>query len=151
MAQSKDERRKGVNILLAEDDPTNQYVFHAILQTAGYAVRICENGLLALEQARREPPQIILLDMMMPVMDGYTAAGHLAGDRLFDGIPILALTAKAMKGDLESALEAGCDGYISKPVSRKTLIDTIVHWLDRPQEEWMPARLERRRSRERSA
>jgi CheY-like chemotaxis protein len=140
-------RAAPVRILLAEDDPTNQYVFRAILQAAGYEVEIAENGLVALERGRRFPPDLILLDMMMPVMDGYEAAAQFSQDPCFDGIAVVALTAKAMQGDLEKTLEAGCDDYISKPVSRGLLLERIRYWLARPQEEWMPRRLSRRRLR----
>ena len=120
-----------IRLLLAEDDPTNQYVFGAILNAAGYEVEIVENGLLALERARESPPRLILLDMMMPVMDGYEAATRLSEDSQFDEIPIVALTAKAMKGDLEKTLEAGCDDYLAKPVSRQVLLDKVAEWLAR--------------------
>lgn len=149
MNQGSSSRRP--HILLAEDDPTNQYVFRALLEGAGYEVVVCENGLLALEQARRDPPDLVLLDMMMPVMDGYEVAGRFLDDPAFDGIPVLALTAKAMKGDLERTIDAGCDGYMSKPVSRKDLIDTVRNWLDRPEAEWMPQRRAKRERNRRSA
>ncbi len=133
-----------IRILLAEDDPTNQYVFRAILQAAGYEVDIVDNGLVALERAQKRHPRLILLDMMMPVMDGYEAASRLAADPDLDDVPILALTAKAMKGDLERTLEAGCDDYLPKPVTRLVLLGKIREWLERPQSDWAPRRLERR-------
>lgn len=135
---------RAFRILLAEDDATNQYVFRAILASAGYEVEIVENGLLALERAQRSRPDLIMLDMMMPVMDGYEAAGRLAADPEMDGIPILALTAKAMKGDMEKSLEAGCDDYMSKPISRLALVEKVEHWRNKPVEEWLPARVARR-------
>lgn len=133
-----------VRVLLAEDDPTNQYVFRAILESAGYEIEIVDNGLLAIERAHVCDPRIILLDMMMPVMDGYEAAGRLSADPELDGIPILALTAKAMKGDMEKTLESGCDDYMSKPISRQALVAKLEDWLSRPIESWMPKRRERR-------
>jgi CheY-like chemotaxis protein len=136
-----------VRILVVEDDATNQYVFRVILEAAGFQVEIAANGLLALERGRRFRPRLILLDMMMPVMDGYEAAGRLAEDPAFDGIPIIALTAKAMKGDLERTLEAGCDDYLPKPVGRSDLLERVRAWLARPQEEWMSRRLARRHLR----
>jgi two-component system, cell cycle response regulator DivK len=134
-------------ILLAEDDPTNQYVFRAILNAAGFAVEIVENGLVALERARQLHPRLILLDMMMPVMDGYEAASRLSADPEFDDVPIVALTAKAMKGDLEKTLAAGCDDYVAKPVSRQALLDKIGQWLNPANDEWKQNRIERRRSK----
>lgn len=139
-----DSGNRAFRILLAEDDPTNQYVFRAILMSAGYEVEIVENGLLALERAQASKPDLIMLDMMMPVMDGYEAASRLCLDPDMDGIPILALTAKAMKGDMEKSLEAGCDDYMSKPISRLALVEKVESWRGRPAEDWMPARLARR-------
>jgi CheY-like chemotaxis protein len=135
-------------ILLAEDDPTNQYVFRAILSAAGYEVEMVENGLQALERVRANPPSIVLLDMMMPVMDGYEAAGRIASDPELDDVPVIALTARAMKGDLEKTIEAGCDDYIAKPVSRKVLLGKVEEWIVKPAEE---TRERRRRRREAKA
>jgi CheY-like chemotaxis protein len=128
-------------VLVAEDEPTNQYVFRAILESAGFEVKIADNGELALESGMQRRPDIILLDMMMPVMDGYETARHIVAEPYFDGVPILALTAKAMKGDAEKTLEAGCDDYMSKPVRRKDLLERVAQWLSAPAETWMPRRL----------
>jgi len=130
----------GAYILLAEDEPTNQYVFRAILESGGYEVQIVDNGQAALAEGARRRPDIILLDMMMPVMDGYETARRMIQDARLDGVPILALTAKAMKGDAEKTLEAGCDDYMSKPIRRRELLDAVERWLERPVEEWMPRR-----------
>ncbi len=137
---------KRAYILLAEDEPTNQYVFRAILQTGGYEVEIVENGELALAAGRRRKPDLVLLDMMMPVKDGYDTAREMIRDSAFDGVPIIALTAKAMKGDAEKTLEAGCDDYMSKPVRRAELIQKIEEWLSKDPSEWMPAREAKRSS-----
>ncbi len=130
-----------VRILVAEDDPTNQYVFRAILRSAGYEPILVENGLQALEKARVNRPHLFLFDMMMPVMDGYEAAWRIIQDPFFDGIPIIALTARAMQGDADRTLQAGCDDYLSKPVRRAEFIDKVVYWLNRDPSEWMPRRL----------
>jgi CheY-like chemotaxis protein len=130
-----------VRILVAEDDQTNQYVFRAILRSAGYEPIMVENGLQALEQARTDRPHLFLLDMMMPVMDGYEAAWRIIQDPFFDGIPIIALTARAMQGDADRTLQAGCDDYLSKPVRRTEFIDKVIYWLNRDPSEWMPRRL----------
>jgi CheY-like chemotaxis protein len=145
------EQSNSVRILLAEDDPTNQYVFNTILTSAGYELEIHPNGRDALEAARRQPPDLILLDMMMPVMDGYETAFHLATEPLFDDIPVIALTARAMKGDREKTIESGCDGYLAKPVSRKNLIAAVEFWLARPSAEWMDERVAKRQRFGRSA
>ncbi len=135
------------HVLLAEDDPTNQYVFRAILSAAGYEVEMAENGLEALERARENPPVLILLDMMMPVMDGYEAAGRIVADPDLDDVPVIALTARAMKGDLEKTIEAGCDDYVAKPVSRKVLLGKVEEWITRPVEETRERRRRRREAR----
>jgi len=128
-------------ILVAEDDATNQYVFRAILKSADLDPVLVENGLLALERARADKPDIFLLYMMMPVMDGYETAWRIVQDPLFDGIPIIALTARAMQGDAERTLQAGCDDYLAKPISRQEFLDKVLYWLKRDPAEWMPRRL----------
>ena len=131
-------------ILVAEDDTTSQYVFRTILQGAGYQTSLVDNGLQALEAARAERPNLFLLDMMMPVMNGYEAAWRIIQDPVFDGIPIIALTARAMQGDADRTLNAGCDDYISKPIRRQEFLDKVAFWLDRDDAEWMPRRLSMR-------
>jgi len=81
---------------------------------------------------------------MMPVMDGYKTAAHLIRDPEFDGVPILALTAQAMKGDAEKTLRAGCDDYMSKPVRRAQLLEVVEKWLTADPESWMPERCRKR-------
>jgi CheY-like chemotaxis protein len=135
---------KRAYVLLAEDEPTNQYVFRAILESGSFEVQIVDNGRAAIEEASRRRPDIILLDMMMPVMDGYETARRMVLDPLLDGVPILALTAKAMKGDAEKTLEAGCDDYMSKPIRRQELLECVGRWLEKPADLWMPRRLQRR-------
>lgn len=142
--QDRQPEPKPTRILVAEDDPVNQYVFRAILASAGYEVEMVGNGLLAVERAAAVRPRLILLDMMMPVMDGYEAAARLCLNPALDDVPILAVTAKAMKGDLERTIEAGCDGYISKPVDRTVLLALLREWLGKPPSEWLASRRARR-------
>ena len=138
-------------ILIAEDDPTSQYVFRTILQGAGYQAILVDNGLQALEVAREKLPDLFLLDMMMPVMNGYETAGRIVQDPIFDGIPIIALTARAMHGDSDRTLSAGCDDYISKPIRRQEFLNKVAFWLARDSEEWMPKRLSMRVPHSKSA
>lgn len=138
-------QQSSFRILLVEDDPTNQYVFRAILSSRGYNVAIAEDGLLGLEAAFAERPDIILLDMMMPNMDGYEAAGILCADERTNTVPIVALTAKAMVGDREKCLAAGCDDYLAKPVGRQALLDLVERWLQDPPVGWLEKRRERSR------
>ncbi|MCA9728102.1 MAG: response regulator, partial [Candidatus Eisenbacteria bacterium] len=138
-------------IVLAEDDPTNQFVIRAILAGAGFDVEVCENGRVALDAIYRTRPDVILLDLMMPIMDGYEAARTLASDPALDGVPIIAVTARVLHGDDEKALDAGCDAYIPKPISRVKLIQAVNDWRARPATDWMPDRIRKRDGFRRSA
>jgi CheY-like chemotaxis protein len=131
-------------ILVAEDDPTNQYVFRKLLEKAGYDILIVENGQEALEAYRKRRPDLILLDMMMPVMNGYEAVRRMIQDPFLDGVPILALTANAMRGDEQKTLEAGCDDHISKPIQMGPFLQKVKEWLERDPQTWMPQRMSRR-------
>jgi len=118
----------GCRILVAEDGVDNQRLITHVLKKAGATVELAENGKIALDQAIQawendEPFDIILMDMQMPEMDGYTATRELR-TRGYDK-PILALTAHAMAGDRERCIEAGCDDYMSKPINRARMIETV--------------------------
>ncbi len=91
----------------------------------GYEVVIAVDGKQGVDMASSEGPDLILLDMSLPVMDGWEAAGHLKGNPATKDIPIIALTAHAMAGDREKTLEAGCDEYDTKPVEFKRLLGKI--------------------------
>ncbi len=115
-------------VLLVEDQPTNQIAAKAILKKVGLAVDIADNGQKAIEMYGQSNYDLILMDMMMPVMDGYTATKKLreAGVKT----PIIALTANAMVGDEEKCKLAGCDNYLAKPISREKLYDMLSGYLD---------------------
>ena len=112
-------------ILLVEDNEMNRDMLSRRLTKRGYEIVIAIDGQAGVDAARNDPPDLILLDMSLPVMDGWTAAGHLKGDDATSGVPIIALTAHALAGDREKALEAGCDDYDTKPVDIKRLIAKI--------------------------
>jgi len=116
---------KGVSILVAEDNPTNQQVAQAILEGAGLKVAVVANGEAAVEAIGRQAFDAVLMDIQMPRMNGYEATRlirQLPGGEM---IPIVAMTAHAMKGDEEKCLEAGMDGYVSKPVNQDRLFHTL--------------------------
>ncbi len=121
----------GLRLLVAEDNEINQMVAVDMLTRAGYETRIASDGRAAVEAVQREPFDAVLMDCQMPVMDGFEAARTIrAWER--DGapvdharLPIIALTANAMKGDRERCLEAGMDAYASKPINAKELLSTI--------------------------
>ena len=113
-------------ILLVEDNEMNRDMLSRRLKRKGFDVLIAVDGQEGVDMAMSESPEIILLDMSLPVMDGWEAAGILKGDEKTSGIPILALTAHAMEGDREKALEAGCDDYDTKPVNFKRLLEKMA-------------------------
>ena len=115
-------------ILVAEDGPDNQRLIQMLLQRAGAEVVVVENGQLAVDRARAEPFDLILMDMAMPVMDGYTATRTLR-DLGFD-LPIVALTAHALIGEKEQCLAEGCDEFLTKPIDRAALIERLAALLE---------------------
>jgi two-component system sensor histidine kinase/response regulator len=120
---------QSARILVVEDGETNRDLMMVVLQDAGAAVVCAENGLLGVEAASRKPFDLILMDMQMPVMDGYAATRRLReqGCRL----PIIALTAHAMRGDEIKCREAGCSGYLTKPIDVDVLLQTVASALTR--------------------
>jgi CheY-like chemotaxis protein len=112
-------------ILLVEDNEMNRDMLSRRLIKRGYDLVIAVDGQAGVDAARSDPPDLILLDMSLPVMDGWTAAGHLKSDAATSAVPIIALTAHALAGDREKALEAGCDDYDTKPVDIKRLLGKI--------------------------
>ena len=117
-------------ILLVEDNEMNRDMLSRRLARRGFEVVTAVDGQQGVEMAQSESPQLILLDMSLPVLDGWTAAGKLKADPATRPVPIIALTAHAMGGDRQKALEAGCDDYDTKPVDFKRLLDKIGSFLD---------------------
>ncbi|MBE9574188.1 MAG: response regulator [Proteobacteria bacterium] len=116
-------------ILVVEDNQDNREMVVKVLKFNGYQVVEAVDGEEAIEKARTEYPDLILLDIFLPKMDGYEATRRLKGDTSLRNIPIIALTAHAMKGSMEEALAAGCDGYIPKPIDVRELPKQIQHFL----------------------
>ncbi|WP_271409122.1 response regulator [Pseudomonas sp. Q1-7] len=121
----------GCRVLLVDDDVRNIYALSALLDEAGLKVTAARDGLEAVDCFQREPFDLILMDMAMPNMDGYTATRVLKQEHGC-GIPIIALTAHAMKGDREKCITAGADDYLAKPVSRQEMLDMLYRWLEQP-------------------
>jgi CheY-like chemotaxis protein len=118
-------------ILLVEDNEMNRDMLSRRLQRKGYEVAIAEDGGQGVAMAQKETPDVILLDMSLPVIDGWTAARELKAGAGTRAIPIIALTAHAMSGDREKALEAGCDDYDTKPVEMPRLLGKIEALLEK--------------------
>ena len=116
---------KGLRILVAEDNPTNQEVAQAVLEGAGIVVTVVNNGEEAVSAVRNTPFDAVLMDIQMPKMNGYDATRAIRDLPQGGSIPIVAMTAHAMKGDEEKCLEAGMDGYIAKPVNQDRLFHTL--------------------------
>jgi CheY-like chemotaxis protein len=112
-------------ILLVEDNEMNRDMLSRRLVKRGHDVLVAVDGQQGVDMASAENPEIILLDMSLPVMDGWEAARRLKADDGTNGIPIIALTAHAMAGDREKCLEAGADDYDTKPVDFKRLLGKI--------------------------
>ena len=112
-------------ILLVEDQEMNRDMLSRRLKKRGYEVVIAVDGAEGLEKARSEAPELILMDMSLPVMDGWEATRQLKADEATRGIPVVALTAHAMAADREKALDAGCDAYETKPVELPRLLETM--------------------------
>jgi CheY-like chemotaxis protein len=116
-------------ILVAEDAAANQKLITVLLERMGYSVTIAENGKEALEALEKDSYDLIFMDMMMPVMNGYTATQKLRAKGCV--LPIIALTANAMKGDDQKCYEAGCNEYISKPIDRQKLKMLLAKYMNR--------------------
>jgi CheY-like chemotaxis protein len=129
---------QGARILLVEDNEINQQVASELLQQAHFIVDVANHGQEALEMLEQEKPyDCVLMDVQMPVMDGYTAAGIIRADKRFENLPVLAMTANATVEDLRRASEAGMNDHISKPVDPGNLFNTLLKWI-KPGERALP-------------
>jgi CheY-like chemotaxis protein len=118
-------------ILLVEDNEMNRDMLSRRLARKGYEVSIAVDGKQGVEMAQQETPDLILMDMSLPVLDGWEATRQLKGADATRAIPVIALTAHAMSGDRERALEAGCDDYDTKPIELTRLLEKIESMLNR--------------------
>jgi two-component system, cell cycle response regulator DivK len=116
-------------ILVVEDNEMNMQLFEYLLEESGFEIVKATTGEEALRLAAQEKPDLILMDIHLPGMDGLSVVRELKAGGEMEGVPILALTAHAMRGDKDRFLQAGCDGYISKPIDVKTFIPSIRQFL----------------------
>ncbi len=117
------------HLLLAEDNEINQIVAQEILQAAGFTVDIAQNGQEALDMLEKNTYDAILMDIQMPIMDGYTAAKKIRLQNKYATLPIIAMSAHAMKGDKEISLSHGMNDHITKPIDPETLYKTLYYWI----------------------
>jgi signal transduction histidine kinase/CheY-like chemotaxis protein len=121
-------------ILVAEDNAINQLIVAKILEKLGHQVDVAANGKVVLEKVAAQAYDLILMDCQMPEMDGYEASRRIreSGDPVLRAVPIIAVTANAMKGDEEACLKAGMNGYLSKPINQRALETELKRWLSGP-------------------
>ena len=123
------EKAMGKTILIVEDEPRNLKLLRDLLQRFGYEILEATDGEQGVKSAGEKMPDLILMDIMMPKMDGLEATRIIKADIKTKHIPVIALTSYAMKGDREKTIEAGCDGYIAKPIDIKEVLKTIETYL----------------------
>ena len=117
---------------MVDDDIRNIFAMTSVLEASGLEVIYAENGQAAIEALTRDPAiNLVLMDVMMPGMDGYETMRAIRSQPMFRRLPILALTAKAMKGDREKCMEAGASDYLAKPVDTEQLLSALRIWLHR--------------------
>ncbi|MEN6508068.1 MAG: response regulator [Smithella sp.] len=113
------------NILVIEDNEQNLYLVRFILEKNGYQVHAAMDGRTGIDMADQLKPDLILLDIQLPVMDGYAVAQNLRSNPQLSSIPIIAVTSHAMVGDRDKAIAAGCNGYIEKPINPDTFMSEV--------------------------
>jgi len=121
---------KACRILLVEDNPDNFELIRFLLEREGYQVLEARDGSQGLRMARSERPDLVLMDLSLPQVDGWSAATQLKADPQTAGIPLVAITAHTLPGDRKRALESGFDGYISKPINVTSLNETVKEALE---------------------
>ncbi len=120
---------QGAQLLLVEDNEINQQVAKEILEGAGLNVTLANNGQEALDAVRETYYDAVLMDVQMPVMDGYTATGEIRKDKRFNDLPIIAMTAHAMAGDEDKSLQVGMNDHVTKPIDPNQLFATLKKWI----------------------
>ncbi|MBF0448397.1 MAG: transporter substrate-binding domain-containing protein [Magnetococcales bacterium] len=123
------ERLQGATVLLVEDNEINQQVARELLQMVGIKVQTADNGQQAVEAIEQDDFDAVLMDIQMPVMDGFAATRLIRSNPRFESLPIIAMTANAMAGDREKSLEAGMNDHLAKPVVPEELYDILINWV----------------------
>jgi two-component system cell cycle response regulator DivK len=118
-------------ILIVEDDPKNMKLLRDLLQMRGYATLEACDGKQGVDMARAKMPDLIFMDIQLPVMDGFEAINILKADPVTKGIPVVALTALAMQGDREKCMEAGFNDYITKPLDTRAFVIKVKEYLEK--------------------
>jgi len=116
-------------ILVVEDNPANQLLIQFTLESSGYQVELAGSAQEALASIELRRPDLILMDIQLPGLDGLSLTRQLKADPKVEAIPVVALTARAMAGDRDLSLAAGCSGYISKPIDTQTIVDEVDYFL----------------------
>jgi two-component system cell cycle response regulator DivK len=119
-------------VLIVEDNELNMKLFHDLLEAHGIGTAQCRNGLEVMDTARRTKPDLILMDIQLPEVSGLDVTKWLKSDPDLKSIPIIAVTAFAMKGDEEKIREGGCEDYISKPISVIQFLEKVKYYLRSP-------------------
>lgn len=123
-----------MKVLIVEDNEANRYLVRFILEKAGHEIFEAINGEEGVELAKKEKPDMILMDIQLPGIDGYEATKRIRKSDVDGDVPIIALTSYAMTGDREKALKAGCTGYIEKPINPETFIDDLEKHMKKKEE-----------------
>ena len=130
MLHDVDATLQGKSILLADDDMRNSFALRKLLQTRGAKVILAEDGAQALKKLDENPTvDLVLMDIMMPIMDGYEAMRRIRQSKIYGKVPIIALTAKAMAEDREACVAAGANEYLTKPLDVDRLLSVLRVWL----------------------
>jgi len=121
---------EAAKILYIEDNPDNRVLVRRLLQSEGYTMLEAENASSAMQVLEQTRPTLILMDINMPDVDGYTLTNQIKAMPELAKVPVVAITANVMRGDRERVLSAGCDGYIEKPIDVDIFLDQIARFLE---------------------
>src|ERR1700733_4679875 len=127
------ERPMPKTVLIVEDNELNMKLFNDLVETRGHRIVQTRSGIEAVELARKHRPDLILMDIQLPEVSGLEVTKWLKDDQELRGIPVVAVTAFAMKGDEERIRQGGCEAYLSKPISVGKFIETVRHFLGTPE------------------